>query len=232
MMSKVDAVISGLNEYVNTLKNESKDEVLFCLTKFNTQAEVVYAVEPLEKVAEFNSSHYTPNGMTALLDAVGFTIKAVDDVAEDGDDVLFAIMTDGEENSSREFNTNSVGDLIKSRTKDGWEFVFMGADQNAWTTAANWGISRGNTIQFTNDSVGVTNVMHNHAVSTANYVNKTAAEKLATAGNYFSGTPSTFQAGDTVVSHTHTHNIHGHVIKSKSDHKVDKSDDLSVTTNS
>lgn len=81
--------------------------------------------------------------MTALLDAVGKTIRRIDLIGHTrnkamGNKVLFVIITDGKENYSEEYTYADVKKLIKDRQENaGWEFIFLGANIDAAAEAEN-----------------------------------------------------------------------------------------------
>lgn len=139
--------ISGFNEYIQTLKNAVGVQYLLGLTKFNsTKVEIVYSPKPLPAVEELTEETYQPDHLTPLLDAVGKTINGMEQVLESEQEdyqVLCVIMTDGEENASKEFTRNAILSLINEKKATGkWEFVFLGANQDAWAAASSMGISR------------------------------------------------------------------------------------------
>jgi len=153
MLNQWDTVISGFNEQLDTMKvEESTTEVryLVSLTKFSYQSTVVYKDIPLAEVPRLTKQTYTPGGGTALLDAIGNTI----DTAAPGEtDVMITIMTDGEENSSREWKRSSIKTLIDLRQNENkWGFVYLGANQDAWQEAAQYGIN--NALNYTVANTG------------------------------------------------------------------------------
>lgn len=160
MSSCKQATISGFNEYIKTLGKDGKN-ILFTLIKFNSaKTQIVHSDESLTKVAQLTEENYQPDFITPLYDAIG---KAVNDARDVKGKVLFVIMTDGEENASKEFNRQSIFDLIEAKKKDGWTFIFLGANQDSWQAGMSLGISKGNTINF--DTNNMSNVMRGLAVS-------------------------------------------------------------------
>jgi hypothetical protein len=138
MHGLAEATIEGVNAFLDEQKSGS-GEVLFSLTLFNTSFEVRYIAEPLRNVAPLGSrgNRYTPQGGTALYDAVVTTIKGVqawlDNHPQYAGDVVVVIQTDGEENSSETATLDDVNALITTKTQAGWEFIFQGTGQAAWT---------------------------------------------------------------------------------------------------
>ena len=106
------------------------------------------------------ASDYCPGGCTALLDAIGQTILHVKNIhryirKEDlPEKTVFVITTDGMENASREFDAKKVKKLIEEQKKDGWEFLFLGANIDAVGTAARFGIDEDRAVTYTCDKKG------------------------------------------------------------------------------
>ena len=173
MSSRIAETISGFNEYVGDLK-KLKVPVSVTLTKFNSKkVEVVYADKPIKGVPELNKDTYRPNELTPLYDAVGKTITEIDKKKLGKKTVLVVIMTDGEENASKEYNQKKIFDLISEKQKkDGWTFVFMGADQDAWLAGQAIGILYANTLSF--DGNNVKGAMKTAARATMGYAQSSA----------------------------------------------------------
>jgi hypothetical protein len=148
MQVRQDATISGFNEYLATLKAEAYGEVFLTLTQFDTSVNEVYQERKLADVPELDYESYRPGGMTALLDAVGRTIRHAEQAGSPKDQVLLVIMTDGAENSSREWTKEAVADLIGKKSDDGWEVVYLGAGQDAWSGSSMLGIADTHTINY------------------------------------------------------------------------------------
>lgn len=162
MGSCIDQTISGFNEYIKALKKEKK-KVKFTLTTFGGHnVNMIHNNKNINDVKELSVEDYHPGGMTPLYDAIGGTI---DGSKKDGK-TLFVIMTDGEENSSSEYNLDAIQKLIKGKEKVGWTFVYLGADQNAWQHSRTLGLTKLNTMSFDskktrgayNDLIGATTV--------------------------------------------------------------------------
>ncbi len=105
---------------------------------------------------------YFVEGSTALLDAIGKTIRkiknALKHTAEDyrADKVMFIITTDGMENASREYTYDKIKSMVeKQKEKHNWEFIFLGANIDAIETAERFGISADRAQNYHSDSKGV-----------------------------------------------------------------------------
>jgi uncharacterized protein YegL len=147
MSSKVQDVIGGFNLYLDELAKEPAVEYGFTLTLFDTVVAMKYKAAPLAKVAKLDDASYRPSGNTALLDAIGETVQAV---STDGfDKTVTVIMTDGEENSSREWTLQAIRELIKNKEAAGnWTFVFLGANLDAFTQGEMLGVPIPNAVRY------------------------------------------------------------------------------------
>lgn len=163
MSSIANQAISGYNEYVNGLKKTADETMRFSLTLFDTSIYKPHVSIPVSSVPLLSRETYRPGGCTALLDAVGKTINDLDLALKDETEyaVLFVIQTDGQENSSREYNLERIRDMIVSRqAKGNWTFVFLGADQNAWDGfSRHVGIPKANTMSYDSNRTGETMTM-------------------------------------------------------------------------
>jgi len=161
------ATISGFNEYIKTLKKDG-NKYSFSLTLFDTLITTPYLNQDLGDVKELNNESYSPDGMTALYDAVCQTIKGITEKKDQK--VINIIMTDGEENSSKEYTQVQMKSLIEERTKKGnWTFVYLGANQDSYVNAQKFGISQMNASNFTATAKGMANAMNTVASNTCNF---------------------------------------------------------------
>lgn len=144
----------GLRAFLQA-QHDAPGQTVVSLYQFDTDYEPVYENVALTDVPDYT---LTPRGGTALLDAIGRTIYAVKaQIKNRGDnerpgEVVLVILTDGEENSSREYTLPTVKDLIDKRRKKGWQVLFLGADQDAITVATNMGIAASSTLSYASRS--------------------------------------------------------------------------------
>jgi len=148
----------GYNEYISSLKaDKDLGDVNVTLTVFDSDWEgkphidVAYNATPLESVPMLTESVYAPRGGTPLCDAVGATIQRTEETLKgrkDNPNVLLVIITDGMENTSKEFNKQQISEMVKGKEKQGWTTVYLGANQDAWAAGASLGISIGNTLNY------------------------------------------------------------------------------------
>ena len=99
----------------------------------------------LADVSELNDGNYVPAGTTPLYDAIGLSIDSLEEVQGQ---VLFIILTDGEENASQQFDKEEILKRISNRTEHGWKFVFLGCDIDAMRQSEDLGIAPGNVRSY------------------------------------------------------------------------------------
>jgi len=152
MASKTTDVIGGFNAYIAGLGQEDQVNYLFSLTLFDTQVAYRHVAIPLSQVKKLDIKSYRPEGNTALNDAIGITVRKVEADQPKVDKVVTVIMTDGEENSSREWTHDAVRSLIEQKEKEGnWTFVFLGASLDAWHQGRSYGVQLANVAQYRAD---------------------------------------------------------------------------------
>jgi len=163
MGSMTHAAISGFNEFLKAQQSTVDDHdqpipATFTLILFDHEYLPIHNRAPIQTAEPLTLETYQPRGNTALLDAIGRTIDyigsqlAATPAAERPSKVIIAILTDGEENSSRQFTMADINQRITHQTeKYQWEFLFLGANQDAIATAAHMGIQAHNSATFVAD---------------------------------------------------------------------------------
>ena len=132
MEPKKTDVIGGFNRFL-TEQQAQPGECRLTLVKFNTARTVVHSALPITSVQPFTDKTYVPGGMTALLDAVAEAVRLADKDKRDGERVLCLVVTDGEENSSRETSREQAHQLITEREGRGaWTFTYLGIAPDQW----------------------------------------------------------------------------------------------------
>ena len=129
--------ISGLKEFLNTQKQLPGEALLTYIT-FSSDYTIELAGKNVKDVSDTIFDSYVPSGMTALLDAIGVSIDSVGKrLASTNEDerpekVMVIILTDGEENSSKEYSAKSIKEKVKHQEENyKWEFLFLGAGIDA-----------------------------------------------------------------------------------------------------
>ena len=134
MRGSEEDTIGGFNSFIQREKENNLNTHVTTVL-FDDHYEVLYKRRPIAEVDELTRNEYWVRGCTALLDAIGKTINTLD--MEIDNKVLFVIMTDGLENSSREFSKEQIKNLIDNHN---WEFIYIGADIDSYSEAGHIGI--------------------------------------------------------------------------------------------
>jgi uncharacterized protein YegL len=146
----------GVNAFIENQAKESGQAYL-TLVQFDTEYEFLHKGAPIDQVPKYT---LTPRGATALLDAIGRAINETGERLSKMDEadrpglVVFVVMTDGLENSSREFSKSRIREMIQhQQEKYGWQFTFLGADQDAFAEADALGIDPAGAARFKKDNI-------------------------------------------------------------------------------
>lgn len=156
MAATVNDVIHGYNHLLADQK-KAPGRANITLHQFDTVFETPIPTSDVQKAQPLTDKTFVPRGGTALLDAVarGIVDTGVRLSANPAVKVIFVIITDGEENSSKEFDRAKVMEMINhQRDKYSWEFVFLGANQDAIQGAASIGIHAANAMTYAHNSAG------------------------------------------------------------------------------
>ncbi|MBX3300711.1 MAG: VWA domain-containing protein [Nitrospira sp.] len=148
------AAIAGVNQYFKTLRQMPARGRL-TLTLFNSgKLEVRHRNKSVALVPELTAQTYQPAEGTPLYDAIGRTLAAAGKEALQETKKLCVILTDGLENASREYTRDGISRMIKEYERQGWIFVYLGADHDAWAAGGDLGIAGDNTVQFCRRDTG------------------------------------------------------------------------------
>jgi len=160
MAGTEDDSIGGYNAFIKK-QREDKDETKLTLVLFDDNYDVIYENVDINNVENLNNETYVPRGMTALNDAIGRTLVTARErhlkMSEDErpTNVVVAILTDGRENSSKEYTTQKIKDLVKKYEKEyDWKFIYLAANQDAFVVGQSYGFDRGNTLNFADSGGG------------------------------------------------------------------------------
>lgn len=155
-----DDTIGGFNGMIKKQKAEG-ERVNVTTVLFDDQIELIHDRFPIDVINPLTSEDYYVRGCTALLDAVGFAIKKIENIQNHLPEehraarVVFVITTDGHENSSKEYSYSMIKKMIEAKSEVGWDFIFLGANIDAAAEASRIGINRKNAANYDNDSDGI-----------------------------------------------------------------------------
>jgi len=154
-----DDAQGGVNTFIADQVRQPGDALL-TLVQFDTEYEFLHRGVPIQQVPKYN---LVPRGSTALLDAVG---RAVNETGErlakiDEHDrpglVIFVVMTDGQENSSKEFTKSQIKEMIeRQQNVYDWHFTFLASNQDAFAEAGGMGIRATGAANWRMDKVAAT----------------------------------------------------------------------------
>jgi len=171
--------IGGFNAFLKE-QQALPDEATFSLIQFDSQDpyEVIHHFEKINNVPRLTSETYVPRASTPLLDAIG---KGVNDLESALDkmkpakrpaNVVMVIITDGQENSSREFGKNQIVKMIKAKQGKGWQFVYLSADLDSINDAMEYGMHAHATMAFAKSHAGTQKMWSSSSKALARYRTK------------------------------------------------------------
>lgn len=163
--------ITGFNKFLEEQKKVEGTAAL-TLVLFNDGYEMAHRHVPIEEVEDLTDQTYITSSTTALLDAIG---KTIDSIGNDfrvwpeehrAEHVVFCVITDGQENASKEYKKGRILEMIKEQTdKWGWKFVFVGAGPEAFSQAGGLGFNLKMSKHVTHDADGITCGMDHFAAT-------------------------------------------------------------------
>ena len=166
MQSIKAATIESFNGFVHSQRS-GDGTAQMSLVQFDDQYEPNYQAIPIEQTPDLNDVTYVPRASTALLDAMGRTIQLTGERLRDMPEherpgtVVFVTLTDGYENASREYTLHRINDMIREqRERYSWQFIFLGANQDAIATAAKMGMGAGQSMTFAASPAGTHGVLN------------------------------------------------------------------------
>lgn len=149
--------LNGLNETLQTIRRAQdkfpEQEQLVSIIPFETgNIRLLRDKVSIKEVNDLRPEEYNPCGGTPLYDAIGFGINSIRKAVTDDDSVIVTIITDGEENSSKEYRGKAIATIIDELKKKGWMFTYIGANQDAVSVAMTINIT--NAMNFVQDDEG------------------------------------------------------------------------------
>lgn len=154
--------IGGYNSYINSFKNENAKITTIL---FDNKYEMITERKDVKEVSELTEKEYYVRGTTALLDAIGNSIKYMDD--KKADKVMFIITTDGYENASHNYTKEQIKEMIQGHSN--WEFMYIGADIDSYSEGNSIGIKSSNIANYKKDSKGISKMFSAISIASKNY---------------------------------------------------------------
>ena len=165
MAGLTQSTIAGFNGFMKEQKNGT-GKATVSLMQFAGDQNWSYEMMPVKEVVEVNAESYVANGRsTALCDSIAKAVHRTEDKIEEielaPDNVVVVIITDGEENSSQEFNKGHISKIIEAHEEEGWDFVFLGANQDAISEGGSMGVRASNSMTYGASDDGVESMYTN-----------------------------------------------------------------------
>jgi hypothetical protein len=174
MSSIKPQIISGFNELVQSIKGIEgqfpEQEHFISLVSFNSISnKILHFVDPVEKLDAINDTSYTPASLTPLYDAMGFSISKLQHYLEvkENYNVLVTVLTDGEENASKEYTGSTIKKLVDDLKQQNWTFTYIGADHDVEAMASKMNIF--NTMSFDKNEQDIRRMFVNESKSRVKY---------------------------------------------------------------
>jgi len=171
-----DDTIGGFNTFLDQ-QQQQPGEATMTLVQFDSQDpyEIIHHWQDVQKVTPLSRETYVPRARTPLFDAMGRGINDLEQnlsvlgPQEKPAKILVVVVTDGQENASREFRHRDIVRMIAEKSKKGWQFVYLSADMDAIAEARSVGFERRSTLAFQKDAQGSRQVWDSLSQKTAAY---------------------------------------------------------------
>lgn len=184
MTSIYEQALGGANETIQTIRSaqasaaDQKQFLTFVTFDSGDRESVRTIIDtmPIAQVKDLTKDDYRPNGCTPLYDAMGKSLTALEQKVTEDDQVLVTIITDGMENSSREYSGAGVCEIVKRLRAKGWTFVYIGANQDAVEVAKSMNIDNAMNFQATHEDTR--RMWNEYRESTSGYYEKVRMSKM------------------------------------------------------
>ncbi|EAZ94688.1 hypothetical protein FBBAL38_12920 [Flavobacteria bacterium BAL38] len=191
MNSIKKTILNGFNELINSVKSIEKEfpeqEHYISIISFNSKNEnnVIHFNEPVSKIETIDDKNYNPESSTPLFDAMGFSILKLKNFLSDKNNysVLVTILTDGEENASKEYSLTSIKRIIEELKSENWTFTYIGTDHDIDKTTMDLNIN--NKIRFDKNGRGIKNMFEIETNSRIKYSLAIREGKLISDDDYY-----------------------------------------------
>ena len=155
MSGSEKATINALNSYLNDLKRDSIKGFITLSTFDSVSIDTPINAVKIEDLEAFNIDLLEPRGSTPLFDAIGLAIYSLQNIDTFSDDEkVLVIVTDGLENSSKEYNYQNISEMIKEKEESGWLIIYLGAEHDVFRQARSLNFSSERIMKYSKkDSV-------------------------------------------------------------------------------
>jgi hypothetical protein len=188
--------IGGFNAFLREQQESSIGNAIMSIVLFDDKIEYPVTEVPVKNVKPLDNSTFIPRGMTAMYDAIGMTLNRM--LEKNHKNNFIVILTDGDENSSREFDSHQTKSLIKKAEEKGWKFLYLAANQDAFSVSRGLGMT-GASATFTASASGISSGYASASLNTTMYRSLVTGNNFDASADYIDFTEATAtQANDAV----------------------------------
>ena len=152
--------IGGYNAFLQK-QAAIEEPCLITTVLFDNSYQLLHDRIDIRAVSPLTEKDYRAGGSTALLDAMGQTMNKLIGIQKrsspdyQADQVIFVVITDGMENSSRIYSPAEIKAMVEKQEESyGWEFIFLGANIDAIVTAGSMGFRADRALDYLADGEG------------------------------------------------------------------------------
>lgn len=179
MGSKIRAAVKGINQNIQSLKDDSTADYTYTLCHFSHAGDIQYSYQGVP-VNDVESVSFKNRGMTALYDAIGLTMA---NAGTGTDKILINIYTDGMENASIRFSRHDIAKLISS-DKENKVFTFVGTPTDVANVSQQLEIDKSNTLAYDNTAQGLEKALKSTRSARMSFASSVAAGEDVSRGFY------------------------------------------------
>ena len=206
MESIKPSIINGFNELVQSIKGIQEQfpeqEHFISIVSFNGFGnKIMHFMDEVSKLNTIDSSNYKPDAITPLYDAMGFSFTKIKQLLElkTNYNVLVTILTDGEENASKEYSGIAIKTMIEELSEGNWTFTYIGTDHDVEKMAANLSIK--NSMVFAKNADGIKSMFEEEYNGRRRY-SKNLREGINFKENYFDELENFLDGNENSISKT------------------------------
>ncbi|MFM9057397.1 MAG: vWA domain-containing protein [Bacteroidota bacterium] len=184
-----NTIIQGFNELVQTIQGIEQQfpdqEHLISFVSFNGLGhKTIHFREPAVSLKQLDMTSYMPNASTPLFDAMGFAINTLKQSLQEQSayNVLVTILTDGEENASKEFSGAAIKQLVDELKLERWTFTYIGTDHDVEKIALTLSIN--NTLVFERNEEDIKRMFDREKISREHYSRRIQSSEDTSSGYY------------------------------------------------
>ena len=158
MLRAKTETIDSFNEQLQELVKSTKDgmETYITASTFNTEVNMFAENKRVQDVGQLTDALYKPDGMTAMLDAVGDMLTFMGPTTKHEDEdvaYLLVVISDGMENASQRYSWEQIAEMIQERKKSKvWTITYIGANQDLSELSRRLKIDSGNMATYSTNS--------------------------------------------------------------------------------